>query len=120
MMHSPIGRFLNPWKARNDELKRRFSELRSRDGDDCRRCRRPIRFDLPPDHDSAPALVDLVSQLNGGPASLDNLCLCHARCNAETADSTGEVQERLKRRIELAAAVDSRKAAKRPRRRVAA
>lgn len=108
MMGSSIVKFLNPWKARRDELQARVNALRGRDGDACRRCRRPMRFDLPADHDSAPALV----QLSG-----ETACLCHRRCNAEAVDNTAEVQERMKLRHEAAA--ESRKTVKRPRKRAA-
>jgi hypothetical protein len=113
-MGNSIVRFLNPWKARHEEMQRRFDELRKRDGDNCRRCRRPMRFDLPSGNDSAPALVDL----GGGTANLDNLCLCHSRCNAETVDNTVAVQERMKLRLEAEAAAQVRKS-KRQRKRAA-
>ena len=69
-----------------------------------------MRFDLPADHDSAPALVEL---------SGTTACLCHRRCNAETADNTVEVQQRMKLRLEAEAAADRRKAARRSRKRAA-
>jgi hypothetical protein len=109
-MASSISRILNPWKARRAELQRRVDELRQRDGETCRRCRRPMRFDLPADHDSAPALVQL-----GG----DSACLCHRRCNARTVDNTVEVQERMKLRLEAAAVAETRKCSRRPRKRAA-
>jgi hypothetical protein len=109
-MSSSIVKYLNPWKARREELQRRVDELRRRDGESCRRCRRPMRFDLPADHDGAPA----VFQLSG-----ESDCLCHRRCNTEAVDNTAEVQERMKLRLEADAAVERRKAAKRPRKRAA-
>jgi hypothetical protein len=109
-MASSISRILNPWKARRAELQRRVDELRQRDGETCRRCRRAMRFDLPADHDSAPALVQL-----GG----DSVCLCHRRCNASTVDNTVEVQERMKLRLEAAAVAETRKRSRRPRKRAA-
>jgi hypothetical protein len=69
-----------------------------------------MRFDVPADHDSAPALVEL---------SGTTACLCHRRCNAETVDNTVEVQERVKLRLEAEAGVERRKAVKRPRKRAA-
>jgi hypothetical protein len=114
-MGNSIVRFLNPWKARQEDMRRQLDELRRRDGDNCRRCRRPMSFDLPAGHDGAPALVDL----GGGSANLDNLCLCHSRCNAETVDNTVEVEQRMKLRLEAEAAAQSRKTSKRPRKRAA-
>jgi hypothetical protein len=109
-MSSPIVKLLNPWRARREEMQRRIDELRKRDGDTCRRCRRPMQFDLPAGHDSAPALIQL---------SAETFCLCHGRCNAETVDNTTEVQERMKLRFEAQAAAQRRKAARRPRKRAA-
>lgn len=114
-MSSPIVKLLNPWRARREEMQRRVDELRKRDGDTCRRCRRPMQFDLPSGNDSAPALIDL----GDGSGAVDDLCLCHTRCNAETVDNTVEVQERMKLRLETEAAAQRRKAARRPRKRAA-
>jgi hypothetical protein len=109
-MSSSIVGYLNPWKARREELQRRVDELRKRDGETCRRCRRAMRFDLPADHDSAPAVV---------PLSVGTDCLCHRRCNAEAVDNTVEVQERMKVRLSAEAAVERRKTTRRPRKRAA-
>jgi hypothetical protein len=114
-MSSAIVKLLNPWRARREEMQQRIDELRKRDGDTCRRCRRAMQFDLPAGHDSAPAVIDLGADAT----SLENLCLCHTRCNAETVDNTVEVQERMKLRFEAEAAAERRKAAKRPRKRAA-
>jgi hypothetical protein len=109
-MSSSIARLLNPWKARREDLRRQVDEVRKRDGDTCRRCRRPMRFDLPQGHDSAPALIQL-----GEASHLDSFCLCHTRCNAEAVDNTVEVQERLKLRAEAQAAAAARKSTRRKR-----
>ena len=79
-------------------MRQRFDALRRRDGDDCRRCRRPMRFDLPNGHDQAPTIEPILSEVPGGPATLDNLCLCHVRCNALSGDNTAEVQHRMQLR----------------------
>jgi hypothetical protein len=50
MSRSMIARYLNPWKHKREEEQRRIAMLRSRDGDTCSRCRRPLRFDLTPGH----------------------------------------------------------------------
>jgi len=92
-----LTRYLNPWKARRQEREQRIAELRSRDGDDCRRCRRPIRFDLTDGHDQGPRIEDLTTLAAGMPSNPANQCLCHGRCNAVGADNTAEVQERRRR-----------------------
>jgi len=96
-MSSVIVKFVNPWKFRRDQEARRLQALRHRDGDDCRRCRRPMRFDLPSGHDLGPKVEQILS---GTPEAIDNLCLTHHRCISEGADHTVEVKERIRRRAE--------------------
>src|SRR5688572_7119435 len=100
---SQLARYLTPWAFRRDrQLQQRLAELRRRDGDDCRRCRRPLRFDLPPGHDLGPKIERIVPAPARGPAPLEAMCLCHGRCNAAGADHTDEVQERMRRKSEAA------------------
>jgi len=94
-----IAKYVAPWKYRREEEQRRIAMLRSRDGEDCRRCRRPLRFDLPRGHDLGAKLEPLVSAAPGEPLAIDNLCLTHGRCHAE-ADLTREVTERVRRKAE--------------------
>jgi hypothetical protein len=98
-MRRELLKYLNPWGFRREQEERRLAELRSRDGDDCRRCRRPIRFDLPRGHE----LGVKVEQIRPGADEIGNLCLTHGRCNARSGDDTAEVRERLrpKREAEL-------------------
>lgn len=94
-------RYVSPWTARKDkERQQRVSLLRARDGDDCRRCRRPLRFDLPGGHDQGPSIEQVLPTPAGGEESLANFCLTHRRCNAVSADNTSEVQERVRRKNE--------------------
>jgi hypothetical protein len=91
--------YLNPWKLKREKEQQRLDALRRRDGDNCRRCRRPMRFDLPRGHDQAP----VIQQVLPGPAgALENACLCHTRCNADAGDATPAVQERLRLKAEEA------------------
>jgi hypothetical protein len=109
MSRTVIAKYLNPWKFRREQQEqRRLHELRRRDGDDCRRCRRPMRFDLQPGHDLGPK-VESIAGTADGPEQLDNLCLCHRRCNAESADYTAEVKERIRRKAEAELLSRSRK-----------
>jgi hypothetical protein len=96
-----LARYLNPrrFKREQEELQR-IANVRNRDGDDCRRCRRPMRFDLSAGHDQAPKTEQLVATLNGRPVEMQHLYLCHTRCNAPGADHTGEVTERVRRKNE--------------------
>ena len=99
-----IAKYLNPWMFKRDKKRERFAELRQRDGDNCWRCRRPMRFDLPPEHEKAPTIEHLMPKSRGGDGSLENLCLCHRRCNWDLGDNTPEVKERMRRKAEEAAA----------------
>jgi hypothetical protein len=105
-----LARYVNPWKFRREEEAQRVRALRSRDGDSCRRCRRPLRFDLPRGHDQGPAVVQIAAP-SDEVESVDHLCLCHLRCNGEGADNTAEVQERVRRKNEAELFVKSRKRA---------
>ncbi len=95
-----LARYLSPWTFKRAREQQRLDALRARDGDDCRRCRRPLRFDLPRGHDLGPKVEPIVPMTAKGPAPLEALCLCHARCNAAGADHTDEVQERVRRKSE--------------------
>jgi hypothetical protein len=97
-MQSSLARCFRGLMPRRDTLRRQLEALRERDGENCRRCRRPMRFDLPGGHDSAPKLEQIQSGEDSATAALGNLCLCHRRCNAEPCDMTVEVLDRLQRR----------------------
>ena len=115
MTRSFLAKYVSPWALRKDKVEQqRLAALRDRDGDDCRRCRRPINFDLPRGHDKGPTMLPIADQPAGEAATLDNLCLCHVRCHAAGADNTGEVTERIRRKSE--AELLSRSAASRGRR----
>ena len=111
MSRTIILKYVNPWKFRREQEARRIAVLRSRDGDDCRRCRRPLRFDLPAGHDTGATVEEILPTPEGGVAALDNLCLTHRRCNAAGADHTVEVTERMRRRNEAELFARTRKRA---------
>lgn len=97
-----IAKYVTPWKFRREQLReQRIAELRKRDGDNCRRCRRAIRFDLQSGHDKA-ASVECLFDGSPDEQAIENLCLCHRRCNADAADNTVEVTERVRRKNEAA------------------
>lgn len=110
MSASIIAKYVTPWRYRREQEEQRVAALRQRDGDNCRRCRRPIRFDLPLGHDRGPRLEPIGSAAGAG-ATLDQLCLCHGRCNAAGADHTEEVTERIRRKSEAALLSRSRRRA---------
>jgi len=100
MSSSIIVKYVTPWKYRRDQEEQRIKGIRQRDGDDCRRCRRPMRFDLAHGHDWGPKVEQILPSAEGEEVSIESLCLCHRRCNAEAADNTREVQERVRRKNE--------------------
>ncbi len=100
MSAKSLTKYLNPWKLRRERELRLLTALRKRDGDNCARCRRPMRFDLPDGHDQGGAAERVQSGVGG--TTLDHFRLCHRRCNASGADHTGEVMERMRRRNEAA------------------
>lgn len=108
MSRFDLSRFVTPWRYRREQQERRLAALRERDGDDCRRCRRPIRFDLAPGHDKGPK-VETILPGEESDQRLENLCLCHGRCNAAGADHTDEVNERIRRKSEAELLATSRK-----------
>lgn len=111
-MSSAILRLVNPWKYKREAVEAaQVVELRARDGDECRRCRRPMRFDLPPGHDQGAAVQQILFDADAAADTLDNLCLTHRRCHGETADTTREVTERIRRKNEAELFVKARKRA---------
>ena len=108
-MQRPIFKYLNPWGFRREQQAQRLLAVRERDGDACRRCRRPIRFDLPDGHDLGFRLERVLPESAGGTDALDNLCLTHGRCNAKSGDDTVEVLERLRPKREAELFVKNRK-----------
>jgi hypothetical protein len=100
MSSTILARYVTPWKYRREQEAQRLHALRKRDGDECRRCRRPMRFDLPRGHDLGPRIEPLATSQAGEELALNHLCLTHGRCNAEGADHTQEVQDRVRRRSE--------------------
>ena len=105
-----IVKYLNPWKAKREREAARLAALRSRDGDQCARCRRPMRFDLPAGHDQGAAIEQVV---RGKDQAIDNLRLCHPRCNPSGVDHTGLVtsRARIKNEAELFAKARQNRAA---------
>ena len=113
MSSSIIARYVTPWRyKREQQLQQRIADLRARDGDNCRRCRRAIRFDLQNGHDKGPKIEPIGAAADSKEQPLDTLCLCHGRCNADSGDNTTEVTERVRRKSEAALFSTSRKRAR--------
>lgn len=113
-MNSSLARFVTPFSYRRaQEEAARVEALKARDGDCCRRCRRPIRFDLTEGNDRGPKIEPIGPQPADGTVDMSTLVLCHRRCNAAGADHTSEVQERRRRSNEAELFAKSRKSARR-------
>jgi hypothetical protein len=108
---SSFARYVTPWKYRREQDELRLTALRHRDGDNCRRCRRPMRFDLPAGHDMGPKLEEIAPPCANEPEAIDYLVLCHRRCNGEGADQTREVQQRVRMKSEAELFANNRKRA---------
>jgi hypothetical protein len=114
MSRSFLARYVSPWTLRKDkEQQQRIAAIRNRDGENCRRCRRPMAFDLPAGHERGPKIERIAGSANGEVEAIEDLCLCHVRCNSAGEDHTDEVQERLRRKAEAALLPKSRKARRR-------
>jgi len=113
MSRSVIIKYVNPWKYRREQAAQRVAELRHRDGDNCRRCKRPMRFDLQDGHDLMPKIEEIAFGTSGESETLDNLCLTHTRCNAKHGCDTAEVKERARIKNEAALFAKSKQKRKR-------
>ena len=109
MSRTIIVKYVNPWKFRREQNEARLRALRQRDGDNCKRCKRPMRFDLPDGHDLGAKVEEIVAISAGGTEALDNLCITHVRCNAKSGCDTAEVKERARVKNEAALFAKSRK-----------
>ena len=99
MSQSILTKYVTPWKYKRARAEaERVRSLRVRDGDQCARCRRPMRFDLPAGHDQGARIEEVMP--GAADESLDNLRLTPRRCNASGVDHTGEVTERMRRKNE--------------------
>ena len=84
------------WIARHRKKKVRLAALRARDGDDCWRCGRPMRFEGPPNRGRAATIEHLRPRSQGGTGALDNLRLCHVGCNRHLGAHPPEQKERMR------------------------
>ena len=93
-----------PWRRIGEGLRQASDDFSVEGrGDSCERkvpaCRRQSSvgsFDLTAGHDQGPKVEAIAGEM----LDLDNLVLCHRRCNGVGADHTGEVQERRRRQNE--------------------
>jgi len=98
MSRAMIAKYVTPWKYKRErEEAARVRALRERDGDNCARCRRPMRFDLPAGHDQGAKVEEIAASVA---EDLGNLRLAHRRCNMPGVDHTDEVTERIRRKNE--------------------
>lgn len=87
--------FLPGWVHRRLR-KKKLAAIRVRDGDDCWRCNRPMRFEGPPNCGKAATIEHVMPRSKGGSDALTNLRLCHVGCNRHLADRLPEQKERMR------------------------
>jgi 5-methylcytosine-specific restriction endonuclease McrA len=78
----------------------KVERLRLRDGGRCWLCDEPFDFSAKPNSAKAPTIEHLIAQCHQGPSTLENLVLCHPRCNRVLADKplAHKIKMREKRR----------------------
>jgi 5-methylcytosine-specific restriction endonuclease McrA len=76
--------------------RQRLAHLGARDGDDCWRCNRPMRFGGTPNCGKAATIEHLTPLSLGGTWALDNLVLCHVGCNRDLGDRPRAQKERMR------------------------
>jgi hypothetical protein len=89
-------RWFGNWWWLHREHKRRRAAIRARDGDNCWRCNRPMRFDGPPNCGKAATIEHLLPLALGGTDDLDNLVLCHPGCNRHLGVHPPAHKERMR------------------------
>jgi len=105
-----LAKYVTPWKYKRQRREaERLRALKLRDGENCARCRRPMRFDLSQGHDQSARIEEIVPVAAGSEPDLSNLRLTHRRCNASGVDHTGEVTERMRRTNEAELFAKSKK-----------
>ena len=75
--------------------------MRARDGDNCWRCHKPMRFGAPFNVGKAATVEHLLALANGGTWALDNLRLCHQGCNKFLGTYSPDQKERMRLRAEV-------------------
>ena len=93
---APARWFLPWWMHRHLRKRRKFEQVRDRDGDECWRCGHPMRFDGPPNCGKAATIEHVQPRGKGGGWRLDNLRLCHVGCNRHLGDQSPEQKARMR------------------------
>lgn len=73
-----------------------LEELRKRDGGRCWLCDAPMDFKVEQPSPKAPTFEHLIPQSRGGPSTVDNLVLCHQRCNLELGNRSPAEKVRMR------------------------
>lgn len=80
--------------------------IRARDGDLCWLCNQPIDFKAAPNSAKAWSVEHLLPRSLGGPDRIENLVLCHPRCNrilgCRALKDKIKLRERRRRKLWLA------------------
>ena len=98
MPRKNIAKYLNPWMFRREKKRRKFEEVRKRDGDNCWRCHHPMDFSEPRNKKKSATIEHRVPRCDGGNWALENLVLCHVGCNRHMGANSPEQKERMRLR----------------------
>jgi 5-methylcytosine-specific restriction endonuclease McrA len=96
MPRKNIAKYLNPWMFGREKKRRKFEQVRERDGDDCWRCYHPMDFSEPRNKKKSATIEHKIPRCLGGTWELDNLVLCHVGCNRHMAANSPEQKERMR------------------------
>jgi hypothetical protein len=95
-----LKRFLPWWMKKHLKKRAKIAEIRQRDGDNCWRCHRPMRFG-PPYNVGKSATVELkLPKALDGTSALENIVLCHVGCNRHLGANTPEQKQRMRLRLD--------------------
>ena len=96
MASKPHAKWFSPWMFARDKKRQRFDAVRKRDGDQCWHCGNPMRFGRPFNIGKAATIEHWLPKALGGTSALDNLRLCHVRCNRHLGANSPEQKERMR------------------------
>lgn len=99
MAKKSAKRFLPWWIRRSLEQRACKAAVRQRDGDNCWRCHRPMRFGPPFNCGKGASVEHLEPLSQGGTWALGNLVLCHVGCNRHLGANTPEQKKRMRLKV---------------------
>lgn len=96
MAKKSIAKYLNPWMFKRQKKRERLTALLARDGDLCWHCGNKMRLGPPHNIGKAVTIEHYLPKAMGGTSALENLRLCHVRCNRHLGASPPEQKDRMR------------------------